>query len=525
MIVANSDDPRPSYYGELQRVFNQAVDFLHGRTKSGRKYSQTETDLWVSSQLGEGSPIRTFKQLATTLQNLESTGARPVEASDLSPIEKGAIARTVRFGHAVVPFTDEIAGALSFLTPGGEGFREGRDVNRRYLDNALEQAVNRGILNPDWWGAAAGALASGGAGAPGVAATAPSLARAGAAGAGYGLGYTAGELPEQDIETYRENWPALALNPALGAVAGVGGATIARRTTALRQPGPLKLDKALEAAGGEAGVTRAVAETGVERPMLAELQETTFGRLGREIRMASQEAQTAALRRVEGELASVQAQKAAVSQQYRILGVPITSKRAADILTKPRVQALVKTLVRDGVVQPGQVTGRALEDIRQELSAAARRAYARKNGRVGKLLNGYARELQGIVDGSIQGMSEIRALYAPLAQREATLQGIARQLSREARRSGIPVESRVTAKSEFLQDLGSERWQREMRAARQMVEPLYTPGAASEHLARLRAGMPWYSRLGGATGGPGAALVPQLTEPFFPLRQVSDSGR
>jgi len=506
-------------YAELKTIFDQAVDYLHGRTRSGRKYKQSEVDEWIASTVGQGSPIRTFKQLVNTIQGLDRAGAKPVDASDLGPLERGAIARTVRFGHSALPFTDEIAGALSWL--GGNGYRAGRDENRQYLENA-DLSVNKGPLNPDIWGPPAGALATMGAGA--AAAPAPSLVRAGATGAGYGLGYTVGDLPELNPEAVRENAVPLALNTALGGAMGVGGAVMGRRLTALRQPGPLKMSKVLEAAGGEQGLTRAVEGSGVQRPMLAELSETSFGRLSKELQRASQEAQTAATQRVAQELQTVQQAKQAVSQRYGILEAPIADPRAGEILAKPRVQRIVKTLMQDGVIQPGQVTGRVLEDVRQEMEAMARRAYTRGNGRVGKLYRGYARELQGIIDGSLEGMPEVRAAYAPLAQREARLNQLMRQLTRQARRSGIPVERGVTAKSEFMQDIGGEQWQREMRAARQMVDPLFTPGTAAEHLSRIRGGMPWYSHLG-AAAQPGAAMVPQLTDPFFPLRQLPDSGQ
>lgn len=546
----------PTYYEQLRNIYNDAVRVAHMKNPDGtRMFEVKEIDDWVRQTASEtfkgAHNFRTFRNLAAQLQRLDSEGKRPITEDDMSPLEKGAYARLARVGHGMTfGASDELQGLLAMggkltgvVGPGallrafvggepqqsyGQVYRTARNEQRRYLENAKRYS-NSGILNPELWGRIATGTALGG-GNPTA-----GLIRSGAIGGGLSLGSSLAELPEQNLETYKRNVVPLAANTAIGAALGGAPAMFGKRVFALRRPGDLRLEKALEAAGGEEGLGNAIRMTGTPAPMLSELRSTSFGRLGTEIRRTSAEATAAALSRVQAELQSAQMAKQAAGAPWDRLTAPITDPRAGQILAIKPVRSIMDRMIAEEALAPGApVTGRVLEDIRQELRLAAGRLGKAGRGGSAKRYRGWMKELQEIVDASGEGVRDARRAYGPLSERTARLSDIERSLSREARSSGIPVENRVTAHSEMLQEMGGEPWQRAQRAAKSMVEPLYTPRTLDEHVARLlgrvqRFGplttrgpglLPWYVGLGSAGSSMGATL-PQIN-PFF-NQQPQDS--
>lgn len=539
-------EPRDtSYYAALRTIYEKAVELNHGRLvdpKTKKRFSRADIDTWIAENVaGVGnsatSPIRNFKELSNTITRLDQMGLRPVDPEDLSMAERGALARTVRVGHGMTfGSSDELQGLLAMAhklfsgregnQPGapsyGETYRNARDAQRQYLENA-KLSSNGGVLNPEFWGGAATGLALGG-GNPTA-----GLIRSGVTGGALSLAGSLADLPEQNLATYKEHAVPLAVNTAIGAGLGVLPGLAGKRLFALRDPAALRLEKALEASGGEAGLGRAVNAAGTPAPMLAELEGTTFGRLGTELRRASAEATDAALRRVRGELQSAQQAKMAAGQPWDALQTPIASERAGEILARKPLRRIISRMVSEEALVAGQpITGRALEDIRQELVRDAQRLGRAGRGGSAKRLMGWAKELQGIIDNSSEGMAEARVAYGPLAERASRLAEMERRLSRAARSSGVPVENKVTMHSEMLQEMGGEPWQRAQRAAKGMVEPLYTSRTLDEHVRRLlgssrRFGplavhegglLPWYMGAGSAGASLGGT-VPQMTNPFF----------
>jgi hypothetical protein len=520
-----------SYYAALRQIYDKAVDLNHGRLVdpvTKRRFKRAEIDQWIAENVaGAGnaatSPIRNFQELSNMIQRLDRMGMRPVDPGDLSLAERGALARTVRVGHGMtLGSSDELQGLLAMGrklfggretnqpgSPGyGETFRAARDAQRQYLENA-KLSSNGGVLNPEFWGGAATGLATGGTGGP------MGILKSGAVGGGLSLFGSLADLPEQNIENYRENAVPIGVNTLVGAGLGMVPGLMGKRLFAMREPGALRLEKAFEAAGREPGLTEAVRASGTPNPMLAELEGTTFGRLGQEIRRASAEATTEALTRVRSELQAAQQAKVAAGAPWENLQQPLQNQRVADILnTKPLKRIMGRMLAEQAITAGEPITGRVLEDIRQELVSEARRMQRAGRGGSAARYRGWAKELQQTIDAGGEGMAEARAAYGPLAERASRLAAMERRLSRAARSSGVPVENKVTLHSEMLQEMGGEPWQRAQRAARQMAGPLYTPRPLAGHLDYLHGLSPWYMHAGNVGASMGGVL-PQLTNPFF----------
>lgn len=573
--MGGGPQPPLSYYEQLMQIYNDAVRLSHTRGDSrkrsrrdrpGFEFSKAEIDDYVqdeASRMFKGAHnFRTLDHLVRTIQELDRQGKRPISEDDLTPIEKGAIARTALFGQSVNPLSDEIAGVVAarppmllpggMFLPGGPGYKAGRDEQRRYIRNARRFALademvtrqgvrvpgDRGILaNPETWGAPAGALATMGTVAPASLASlrlAPSVMRspqtvlgAGGVGALFSGGHTAANVPEWNMESLKANAIPIAANAALGGAMGMAGEVGGRSLVSWLRPGADRLAKTLEvverdAPGGFAGVMQRSRAAGVENPMLAELGESSFSRLGNAIRMGSQEAQTAAANHVGVQLQAVKDELKAVSAQYdQILAGPVgLSDETLEALQHPRVKELLKEMIDDGDLVPGQITGRALEDIRQALDDAADAAFDARNARVGKRLDRYSRALMQDIDSHFSEMPEMRATWRSIRARASSLKTMHDQLVRRVRGAAgaPPIEKKVTTRGEIAQDYGSEGWQRTTRGAVQMVDPLYTPASEAVHRARLR--LPWYSMFTPQTALTGAATLPQVN-PFFQIQPDS----
>lgn len=569
--------PPLSYYEQLMQIYNDAVRLSHKRGDSsgrsrrdrlGFKYSKAEIDDYVQDQASTmfkgAHNFRTLDHLVRTIQELDRQGKRPISESDLTPIEKGAIARTGLFGQSVLPFADEIAGVVAarppmllpggVFLPGGPGYKAGRDEQRRYMRNARRFALademvtrqgvrvpgDRGILaNPETWGAPAGALATMGVASPASmmslrlalgqsALRSPqTVLGAGGVGALFSGGHAAGDVPEWNRESLKENAIPIAANAALGGAMGMAGEVGGRSLVSWLRPGADRLAKTLEvverdAPGGLAGVMQRAAARGVENPMLAELGETSFARLGNAIRMGSQEAQTAAANHVGAQLQAVKDELKAISAQYdQVLQGPVgLSDESLEALRHPRVKALLKEMIDDGDLVPGQLTGRALEDVRQALDDMADAAFDARNARVGKRLDRYTQALMNDIDTHFAAMPEMRATWRSVRARQISLKQMHDQLVRRVRGAAgaPPIEKKVTTAGEIAQDYGSEGWQRTTRGAVQMVDPLYTPAGEAVHRARLR--LPWYSAFTPQSALTGAATLPQVN-PFFQIQPDS----
>lgn len=514
-------EPQPGSFGHIQRVYSDAVTLLHMKGPNGkRKYTQAEVDEWIRAQ--PGVPARTFQHLARIVgQHAVKNPTLESRPEDLAPSERGALARITLFGHSALPFTDEIAGLVSAAS--GRGYKKGRDENRAYLQNARLSA-NPGVLNPEVMGPLAAGFATGGETslksllnprfAWEGATTAPGLVRSAATGAGFGAGYTVGDMPEFDRAHFQDILPQLLINTAGGTALGGSGALLGQKATAFRRPGVLHAEDVLRVAGGEPGLERAVAASGSATPMLSELQTSSFGRLGQELRRTSAEATTIGQQRVAQQLEEVQAAKHAFDPFYEQLHVPVNDARIRDVMNHPRIRPILQDLMRDGVVGDGPLTGRALEDIRQELMHSSNRAYNSGDPRVGKLLKGKALQLQSVLDDAFQEMPEVRKQLQPLITREKKLLVMQRQLNRAARGTGITPENKVTAHSMIHRELGAEAFQRQHRRMQQLADLLYRPGSVREHLNRLQTASPWYRALGRYTL-PAASSLP-ANNPFFP---------
>jgi hypothetical protein len=552
--------PAPTYYEQLRSIYNDAVRASHMKNPNGsRMFSTKDIDQWVRQTASEtfrgAHNFRTFGHLVNTLQNLDSKGARPITEDDLSPAEKGAVARTVLFGHSVLPFTDEIAGLMSWAgnklglnnaggAPGakleGQGYRAGRDENRRYLANARRFAANSNSrlnpINPETWGLPATILATLGSGAAptqigpripmlsrvaGAAspAEAPGFFRSTVTGAGYGLGYGLADQPELTPDALRENAVPLAIDALGGALLGGGSALVGRKLAAIRQPGPLHMEEVLNASGathplgGPGALADAVAASGTPRPMLAELDNSSFSGLAQEMRMQSREATATARKLLQQQLDAIRAQKAEFNPAYEALRVPVDDPRLASLMQNDRVRSVVNALLRDKQIAAGEpLTGRALEDIRRELGKRANRAFRKGDTRVGALMADFEAQARTIIDEGFQQMPDVRQQLSPILQRERRLEIIQRRLERMPRRANVPMETKTTAHSEAMREMGREKFQLAHRGFQQMAGPLFTPGTAAEHLHRLHELLPWYYYMGRAA--PAASALPQLN-PFF----------
>lgn len=539
----------PTYYEQLRTIYSDAVRAAHMKNRNGsRMFSAKDIDQWVRQTASEtfkgAHNFRTFRHLTNTLQNLDSKGARPITEDDLSPMEKGAVARSVLFGHSVLPFTDEIAGGISFAQ--GKGYRSGRDENRRYLDSARKFAANSNSrlnpINPEAWGLPATIAATMGAAAPtqigpripmlarvagGLSpAEAPGFFRSVGTGAGFGLGYGLAEQPELTPDALKENALPLAVDALGGAMMGGGAALVGRKLAAFRQPGPLHMEEVLNASGathprgGPGALADAVAASGTPRPMLAELDNSSFSGLAQEMRMQSREATAHARRLLTEQLDAIRAQKTAFNPAYEALKVPVDDPRIAHLMDNPRVQAVMRSLLKDKQIAAGQpLTGRALEDIRRELGKRANRAFRKGDTRVGALMADFEAQARQIIDEGFQQMPDVRQQLSPILQRERRLEIIQRRLERMPRRANVPLETKTTAHSEAMREMGREKFQLSHRGFQQMAGPLFTPGTAAEHLGRIHHALPWYYYAGRAA--PVAGAIPQLN-PFFP-QQPQDS--
>lgn len=539
----------PTYYEQLRNIYNDAVRASHMQNRNGsRMFSAKEIDQWVrqtASDTFKGAHnFRTFGHLVNTLQNLDTKGARPITEDDLSPVEKGAVARSVLFGHSVLPFTDEIAGAVSFAQ--GKGYRAGRDENRRYLALARKFSSNSqsrlNPLNPEAWGLPATIAATMGAAAPtqigpripllakvagGLSpAEAPGFFRSVGTGTGYGLGYGLADQPELTPSALKENAIPLAVDALGGALLGGTAAIAGRKLAAFRQPGPLHMEEVLNASGathpmgGPGALADAVAASGTPRPMLAELDNSSFSGLAQEMRMQSREATAHARKLLTQQLDAIRAQKTAFNPAYEALRVPVDDPRVASLMDNPRVQAVMRSLLKDKQIAAGEpLTGRALEDIRRELGKRANRAFRKGDTRVGSLLSDFESQARQIIDEGFQQMPDVRQQLSPILQRERRLEIIQRRLERMPRRANVPMETKTTAHSEAMREMGREKFQLAHRGFQQMSGPLFSPGTAAEHLDRIHAALPWYYYAGRAA--PAAGAIPQLN-PFF-NQQPQDS--
>lgn len=543
---------QPTYYQQLRSIYDDAVKLAHMTNRNGsRRFSAKDIDGWVrqtaSDTFSGAHNFRTLGHLVNTLQNLDAKGARPITENDMTPMEKGAVARSVLFGHSVLPFSDELAGGISFLQ--GKGYRAGRDENRRYLENARQFSTNSNSrlnpASPEAWGLPATVMATMGAGVGPEAfsmgprfpmlsrvagalspAEAPGFLRSTATGAGYGLGYGLADQPELTPSALKENAVPLAIDAVGGAMLGGGGALAGRKLAAFRQPGPLHMEEVLNASGathpqgGPGALADAIAASGVRRPMLAELNNSSFSGLAQEMRMQSREATATARNLLTQQLDAIRAQKATFNPYYEALRVPVDDPRLVQLMDNERVKAVVRALLKDKQLAAGEpMTGRALEDIRRELGQRANNAFRRRQPRIGKLLAGFENQARQIIDEGFQQMPEVRQQLSPLIQREHALEVIQRRLERMPRRANVPLEMKTTAHSEAMREMGREKFQLAHRGFQQMAEPLFTPGTAAEHLARIHHALPWYYYMGRAA--PGASAIPQVN-PFF-NQQPQDS--
>jgi hypothetical protein len=547
--MGGEPQPPPTYYEQLRTIYSDAVRAAHMKNPNGsRMFSAKDIDQWVRQTASEtfkgAHNFRTFGHLVNTIQNLDAKGARPITEEDLSPMEKGAVARSVLFGHSVLPFTDELAGGISFLQ--GKGYRAGRDENRRYLANARRFAANSNSrlnpINPEAWGLPATIAATMGAAAPtqigphipmlarvagGLSpAEAPGFVRSVGTGAGYGLGYGLADQPELTPSALKENALPLAVDALGGAAMGGGASLIGRKLAAFRQPGPLHMEEVLNTSGathplgGPGALADAVAASGTPRPMLAELDNSSFSGLAQEMRMQSQEATTHARRLLTEQLDAIRTQKAVFNPAYEALKVPVDDPRIASLMDNPRVQAVMRSLLKDKQIVAGEpLTGRALEDIRRELGKRANRAFRKGDTRVGALLSDFEGQARQIIDEGFQQMPDVRRQLSPILQRERRLEIIQRRLERMPRRANVPMETSTTAHSEAMRAMGRKKFQLAHRGFQQMAGSLFNPGTAAEHLDRIHAALPWYYY--GGRAAPAAGAMPQLN-PFF-SQQPQDS--
>lgn len=523
------------YYDELKAIFDKATALLHGKGKSGKQYTQEQVNQYIATQ---NPAIPTFKGLARELQRIEPL--RQIPEADQGVLDKGAVARTVLYGHGAMPFSDELAGLVSGIASKAAGadylpgYQRGRDVNRAYLSRAeQDQGPGRtGALN--LLGAASGGLPLGlvegglplwGLGAPGEAAAVPGILRSAATGAGVAGAYGVGGLPDYSASTLKENAVPLMEQMGAGAVLGAAPAAIGTSVVNRIKPEAAVLEGALHAAGGTEGVLANAAQAGTPRPMLAELGGT-LGRARKLIQRASAEAQAKALDAVNVELAATGAEKARIGAKYSVLEQPINDPRVAEIIKRPNVQKLMQEMIDEGVAPANEITGRSLEDLRQELMQHAARKFRAGHNRIGARARDAANDLKTILDENSPQFAAIRGEYGPVARRELRLKKMAMTLSREGRGIGVPVETSPSLHKSMMREVGQEGWQRQMKAANRLVPLLYTAGVPEDLLHAAHGIMPSLMRpapamargasIPGAIGG----MIPQLTDPFFPLRQV-----
>lgn len=561
--MGGGPQPPMSYYEQLKEIYNDAVKLSHykgdsrdRRSRRGFVFSKAEIDDYVqdaASRTFQGAHnFRTLDHLVRTIQELDRQGKRPLTENDLSTSEKGAFARTALFGHGVPfvgPFTDEAYGALHALVPGGKGYREARDENRRYLRNARKFATGEGrpfypdfLANPELMGAVAGTVATMGAAAPtspgmlgGLAraispAQAPGVLRSMITGGGAGLAAGVGQLPELTPSAFQENAVPLGANMLFGAVSAGIPPTVGKAVTAWRRPGPLHAEKLLETTGqlhprGGAGVLAdAIAESGTARPMLAEIEGSSFSGLAAEIRRYSREGAAIARRRVRSELAEVAAAKDRFQPYYDALkNTDVDHPALASLMTHDRVKPIVQRLIRDRKIDPTKpINGRALEDIRQYLRDRSNAAFRRRQNMDGQTLLDLKNQAQAIIDEQFTSMPVIREQLAPLIERERRLEQLQFTLSQRPRGANQPLEMKTTMPSEISQDLLREKYQRSHRAYQQLADLLFRPGTAAEHVARINSALPWYNMLGRAA--PGVGGLPMMSgNPFFQIQQPQDS--
>lgn len=525
-------EAQPSLYEQLQEIYTQALDYRHGRTGSGRKYTPREVDRWIIQQMPPGMAIRTMRQLSVKLDQLDRAGQRPINVEDLPWYARGAMARVVKAGHGMSFGTsDRLAGLVTAAGERGPtesfgaAYKRGRDAQREYLNQAA-MSTNSFPLSPEGWGAAASMTALAGLGGP-----PPTLARSTGLGGAFGLGGGLAAMPEITPHTLRENAGPLALNTLLGAA--IGGGThyaLGELPMAIKRPGDYRLFHELESMGGEHALSREVAGASSPRPLLGELGGTEFSALVNDVRKGSRAAARRALTAVGDELQNVRVMKASLDQQYGILSQPINVPRAGEILAEPRVANVVKRMMKGGDIQPGQrVTGRLLEDVRQRVSEAADRAFDKGFRTEGKQLRGFATELRNLIDGQIQGAPELRSQWGQLVQRETQLAKMESRLSMPPRGSKRLSPIKPSLHSSILRVLGREPGQVSRLEANQMSQKLFRPGTAAEHASRLSGvegvpftpgfgmsqavpnGLPWYAQFGQV--GPIAGGV--ATNPFF----------
>lgn len=525
-LPQDQPDGPPSLYEQLQMIFNEVRGLAHQKTPRGKRaVSPQELDDYVkmrSYEVFQGAHnYRTVGHLARMIQNLDTRGLRPVSQDDLSPVEKGAFARTALAGKGlsfgVSPYLSGLQNIdrVTNLSDIAQQYREGRDEANNYFKIA-QGSVNkegwRRAFNPQMWGTIGATVAMGPHGPAGM------IRSAGTGALVSGLG-TLGELPDLSPQTLKENALPIATNTAMGALLGATPALTSRLLAARYAPGALQALKTFEETGGEPALERAIRRYGNPRPMLSELRETSLGRMGRSIGFKSPEAATEALDRTRQQIGEVVAAKQAFNDRYAILQSELDNPRAREILKDHRVQEIGRELILDGVIDPNQpLTARGLEDLRQAIGEEANIFKKAGKGRVAKMLFGYEDELKGIIDNSHPDMPQVRAEYAPLSARHRELarleQRLERSLNNVRGQQGVaPVETKTTSHGMIREEMGREPWQLSARAARQNAGLLYTPGTAAEHAARIGSGMPWYTRLGNMLT-PGAAAIP-YTNPFF----------
>lgn len=315
-----------------------------------------------------------------------------------------------------------------------------------------------------------------------------------------------------------------------GAVGAGIPPTVGKAVTAWRRPGPLHAEKLLETTGqlhprGGAGVLAdAIAESGTARPMLAEIEGSSFSGLAAEIRRYSREGAAIARRRVRSELAEVTAAKDRFQPYYDALkNTDVDHPALASLMTHDRVQPIIKRLIRDRKIDPTKpINGRALEDIRQYLRDRSNAAFRRRQNMDGQTLLDLKNQAQAIIDEQFTSMPVIREQLAPLIERERRLEQLQFTLSQRPRGANQPLEMKTTMGSEVAQDLLREKYQRSHRAYQQLADMLFRPGTAAEHVARINSALPWYNMLGRAA--PGVGGLPMMTgNPFFQMQSPQDS--
>jgi len=499
-------------YAELKPLFDRAVNALHGRTASGRVFTQEQVDDFISKQ---NPTFPTFQRLADELKALEPYRT-PENSGDV--LDAGAAQRTVMLGHKLIPFTDELAGVMGAVT--GEGYKKGRDVNRAYLSQAERDqgGLRSGLLT-------AASIPAGALAATGLLPAGAGALKSIALGAGVGGGMAAGELPEFDLPTIRENKLPLALGTGLGALAGITGNV----KKAFMAPEAAQAEELLRRSGGPAGVLAHLEESGIQRPMLAEAGGPEMVQAGVAAPRQSATGRAAALDAVTHELEGVRSQLADVSQRYDVLNQTVIDPRVQAVVKRKIVKKLLKSLDEEGVGLPDDMTARTLEDLRQELGHFAERSFKAKHPRPGKAARANAAVLEKVLTEAVPEYPAIRQEWAPLSNRARTLEKMVGRLNRAPRGGAIPISKHPGPREDLMRALGYEPWQRTHTAATRMAEHLFTAGTPAEGAARLQGILPQMEMGGGSLplgsnmGGGAAAPLHQLTDPFFPLRAVSDS--